>query len=90
MSFLNKVINENLILTKKGADIEMEKNREIKTNADRVRNMTNEELAYFLLDVNDSCYLPCKIIDEKCRHFGTDKGCKDCFKEWLESEYTTQ
>lgn len=68
----------------------MEKNTGIKTNADRVRNMTNEELAYFLLSVNDACYLPCKVIDEKCKHFGTDKGCKDCFKEWLEKEYVTQ
>lgn len=57
-----------------------------KTNADRIREMTNEELAEFLLYVNDSCCIPCKVIDEKCKHFGTEKGCKDCFKEWLESE----
>lgn len=56
------------------------------TNFERIKGMNVEELAEFLLGVNDACYLLCKWIDERCKHFGTDKDCKDCFKEWLESE----
>lgn len=56
------------------------------TNFEWIKGMNVEELAEFLLGVNDACYLPCKWIDERCKHFGTYKGCKDCFKEWLESE----
>ncbi len=56
-------------------------------NFDRIKDMGIEELAEFLLEVNDACYLPCKIIDGKCKYFPeNDKGCKDCFKEWLERE----
>lgn len=83
-------VNENLILIKVRTDIKMRQSAEIKTNADRVRSMTIDELASFLLDVNDAGYLPCKVIDEKCKHFGTDKSCKDCFKEWLENDYVRE
>lgn len=60
------------------------------TNADRVRAMTNEELAEFLVKIAFNENLPCMMIDEDCKKFPDvpedDKGCKDCFKEWLESE----
>ncbi len=61
-----------------------------RTNYDKIKEMGVEELAEFLLGVNDACYLPCKWKDERCKHFGTDKGCKDCFKEWLERECDTE
>lgn len=47
----------------------------IRTNADRIRAMTNEELAEFLLDIESMGYNGYSITD----------GYSD-FKEWLESE----
>ena len=46
------------------------------TNADRIRNMTDEELAEFLVTVN------CAY----CKHENTEKDCEDCFLEWLQAE----
>lgn len=60
-----------------------------KTNADRIREMTNEELAELLLKVTDAYLEPCMTGEMDCKweDYPThDKGCKDCFKEWLESE----
>ena len=72
----------------------MVKDTELKTNADRIRNMTNKELAEFLLKVNCAYSSPCMIIDEDCKYFPNipkdDEGCKACFKEWLESKYITE
>lgn len=72
----------------------MVKDTELKTNADRIRNMTNEELTEFLLKVSCAYSAPCMIIDEDCKYFPNipkdDEGCKGCFKEWLESKYITE
>lgn len=60
-----------------------------RTNADRIRNMTNEELAEFLLKVNTAYAEPCMTGEKDCKweDYPThDKGFKDCFEEWLESE----
>ena len=53
------------------------------TNADRIRNMSDEELAEFLKEVSENClaeYYPCR--NENCNG-------GDCFKEdileWLQS-----
>ena len=61
------------------------------TNADRIRNMTDEELAKFLFNVNSAYAEPCMtgIYGHTCKweDYPThDKGCKDCFLEWLKSE----
>lgn len=53
------------------------------TNADRIRNMSDEELAEFLVKVN-STIQDCMVIDCKCEN--TDRDCKDCFLEWLQAE----
>lgn len=60
-----------------------------KTNADRIRSMTDEELAEFLLKVNKAYAEPCMTGQSDCvwEDYPTrDKGCKDCFLEWLKSE----
>ena len=60
-----------------------------KTNADRIRNMTDGELAEFLVKVNCSYSEPCMTGETDCRweDYPThDKGCKDCFLECLQSE----
>ena len=64
-----------------------------RTNADRIREMTNEELAEFLLRVNTAYSEPCMTGETDCKweDYPThDKGCEDCFKEWLESECDTE
>ena len=54
------------------------------TNADRIRNMTDEELAGFLLEVN-STIQNCMIMD--CKYDDEREGlCKNCFFEWLQAE----
>ena len=55
------------------------------TNADRIRNMTDEELAEFLV-YTQSTIKNCMIGIEECKHENTDKDCKDCFLEWLQAE----
>lgn len=56
-----------------------------KTNADRIRNMSDEELAEFLDDVEGRgisyqyANLPCDCCYEKTE-------CSKCWKEWLQSK----
>ena len=48
-----------------------------------------EELAEFLIKVNTAYAEPCMTGEKGCKweDYPThDKGCKDCFEEWLESE----
>lgn len=61
---------------------------EVITNAGRIRNMTDEELAGFLVKVNNSYATPCMTGEKTCKYEncpGAYKGCKDCFEEWLQS-----
>ena len=53
------------------------------TNADRIRQMDNDNLADFLLNMNCAYFEAYMIERIDCK---TNKDCKDCFKEWLESE----
>lgn len=55
------------------------------TNADRIRSMTDEELAEMLSTVSQHCvvYLSDKI---NCRHSNCDTGCKNNIKKWLQKE----
>ncbi len=70
------------------------KNRLIKefhkqTNADRIRSMSDEELAELLDDICTNGILaidsnmPCDCCTEKTE-------CKDCWKDWLQSEEEEQ
>lgn len=53
------------------------------TNADRIKNMNNDELAGFLDEVfnkiDDEFSFPCNSCYEKI-------NCDICFKDWLDSE----
>ena len=55
------------------------------TNADWIRNMTDEELAEILSIVSQHCvvYLSDKI---NCRHSNCDTNCKNNIKKWLQEE----
>lgn len=59
------------------------------TNYEKIKGMSVEELAEFLVSVMDAYYMPCRWVGEKCNHIeyiDGGKGCSDCFEEWLESE----
>lgn len=53
------------------------------TNADRIRNMSDEKLAIFLDNVFNNFFdgfeFPCDVCTERT-------NCETCFKEWLQSE----
>lgn len=49
------------------------------TNADRIRNMSDEELASFLDNVFNNFEVACDICTERT-------NCETCFKDWLQSE----
>lgn len=61
------------------------------TNADRIRNMSDEELAEFIQKMESTCFVDCiRYADKDC---GQGKiSCKDCrakaptILEWLQSE----
>ncbi len=55
------------------------------TNADRIRSMTDEELAEMLSTVSQHCvvYLSDRI---NCRHSNCDTSCKNNIKKWLRAE----
>ena len=55
------------------------------TNADRIRSMTDEELAEMLSTVSHHCvvYLSDKI---NCRHSSCDTGCKNNIRKWSQEE----
>ncbi len=55
------------------------------TNADRIRSMTDDELAEMLSTVSQHCvvYLSDKI---NCRHSSCDTGCKNNIKKWLQED----
>lgn len=59
-----------------------------RTNFQKIKDMSVEEMAEFLVSTKTE-YVPCMVGDGICKwgDYPThDKGCKDCFKEWLESE----
>lgn len=60
------------------------------TRADRIRNMTNEELAEFAFEneIEDNFHFcknkeECDDMEGECR----EEECKKCMREWLEEEY---
>lgn len=52
------------------------------TNADRIRNMTDEELAKFFYDTDTSIHW----CDERRGHHGEPNGCEKCMVDWLKEE----
>lgn len=57
-----------------------------RTNADRIRTMSNRELADYLFGVSNH-EKPCTVCEaycDKCQE--SDEYCKSKFREWLERE----
>ncbi len=50
------------------------------TNADKIRNATDEELVRYLV------FCPVTSDEEDCIHSNDDGNCVDCVREWLQSE----
>ena len=55
------------------------------TNADRIRSMSDEELAKQFNDVRTS--FKCVICGDGKRCFGFDE-CEDCWLDWMKQEVT--
>ena len=55
------------------------------SNADRIRSMSDEELAE-LLDSVDNGGIRALDVDYPCDECTQKTKCEDCFKEWLQSE----
>ena len=52
------------------------------TNADRIRNMTDEELALFLINAYNGI-----MVHMKCTScMDREKACNGCFEKWLKAE----
>lgn len=56
------------------------------TNYEHIRNMSIEEMAMFLMKVNNSYAVDCMYHESECKHPNVDNNCAICFKEWLESD----
>lgn len=57
-----------------------------KTNADRIRNMSDEELAKYIYDVSEHC-ADCVVCGDDCDSCnGTEDICVPKIIEWLKSE----
>ena len=54
------------------------------TNADRIRNMTNEELAEFIKDLSEHCLAG--IGEVNCSNQITCENCKITALNWLQKE----
>ena len=64
-------------------DVELFRNCEwyvVKTNADRIRSMTDEQLAELLYDIGD-----CDSYNLECK----GGRCRDCWIDWLRRESGT-
>lgn len=55
----------------------------IKTNADRIRAMTDEELAYMLVDIGE-CDRRCPAKTDTC--IFSDSTCRMAWLDWLKQE----
>ena len=55
------------------------------TNADRIRNMSDEKLAEFLNGVEEYG-ISSHYIDVPCDCCCEKTACDECWKEWLQSE----
>lgn len=61
-------------------------NNPIKTNADRIRSMSDEELAEFLVGLNEHCLAGIGKVDcSSCNGYCED-NCKRMTTNWLQSE----
>ena len=54
-----------------------------KTNADKIRAMTDEELAHF---ISEDYYVPHCPISGLCLAEGEHEGCEVCWLNWLKQE----
>lgn len=57
--------------------------KHVKTNADKIRAMTDEELALFLKRFSDCAF--CPAFSTKCKSINFD-NCEDAWLDWLKQE----
>lgn len=54
------------------------------TNADRIRAMTEDELAEFIVGLNDCCLAGIGAVN--CRNANCENDCSNIVSKWLKSE----
>lgn len=59
--------------------------RKAQTNADKIRNMSDEELAKFL-DIVETEGISSQYLDALCDRCYEKTKCGKCWKDWLQSE----
>jgi hypothetical protein len=52
----------------------------------RIKHMSLDEMAEFLMNVNNAYAMDCMCGMSECKHPDIDDNCAICFKEYLESE----
>jgi len=65
-------------------EMKQQKQRKPQTNADRIRAMTDEELATFLAHLTDCMWCPCRDPHDQCDT--VDGSCKKQWLDWLKAE----
>ena len=56
------------------------------TNADRIRSMSDEELAEFIVGLNDHCLAGIGLCDCSKENKGCSEICESKTRKWLQSE----
>ena len=54
------------------------------TNADRIQAMTEDELAEFIVGLNDCCLAGIGAVN--CRNANCENDCSNIVRKWLSSE----
>ena len=54
------------------------------TNGDKIRTMSDEQPAEFLLKVNTAYAEPCMLDLKDCKYENEEDSCKRCFLEYLQ------
>ena len=65
-------------------EVRNEENKIHQTNADRIRSMSDEELADFIRELNECCLAGAGMVD--CSNNTECIDCKGIVLEWLQSE----
>jgi hypothetical protein len=84
------ILNSDFVLVPKDEIIEFKKEIENQsksiTNYDRIQNMSIEELADFLMEVNQAYGMDCMLGVSECKYPNVGNNCSLCFKDYLKTE----
>ena len=76
------ILNSDLMLVSKDKGSQLKPT----TNYERIENMSIEELADFLMEVNQAYGMDCMLGMSECKYPNIANNCSLCFKDYLKSE----